>query len=408
MILLIVASCNQSAKKSLDYYLYSSPSFINRSSLNESMTTIEYQELLNSSWYKNILENDNRINDEILKTLFSKNCNINKSGSSAFILLEKFTSVILELNIKNKNYNLPKKFKQFLPFHEDSVKLTLKESKRSYDYILTNSPANFEQKKHFCSDFKLYKIKSSQFPNDFYFPIDLVSTRSLCYIEFNEWYKEQYELLYPEYVDSITYLVLDYPIEVSYFICSGKAEIYSNKSKRAYSKGDLHKSCISGYSLFKRTNLIFEPAFESYRDNTKYLWDLYLTKIRFDFVKDTIYNDGPLDLLNYGYLVDPVPLRFYKGDTSSNPELIHLKMKLNHAKKIWEYLKTDLGNNQEIYKSYFELVLWKMYECSAFTLNRDEPEKTSFTFTSNNPKYPGNFEVFFSIYEPNLFKVKKL
>jgi len=84
--------------------------------------------------------------------------------------------------------------------------------------------------------------------------------------------------------------------------------------------------------------------------------------------------------------------------------------KLN-KKFITEYkriLINDFDNNDsKMYKSYFELIFWQVYQPSNFNLKDNFGKYRSFFFTSNNPDYPGNYEVKFNIIEPYKFKVAK-
>lgn len=401
-------SCNGLLTKSTVSYPDGPPLIYDESYIINQPLSEEELASINFIQRRDIIYKDNTINDDIIMTLFSDKSKFNPNSKLGTVILEKLSGVELKFSNMLGDHRLPSNFKKYLPFDTSSISLLWKIDARSHDYIESYAQENFSEKwnlkNSFCTKFDKIKIKSDQFPNSFYFPIDLMSPQGLC--KSSKYDEHNYSLMYTEkyqlYNKTKYYLGFDLPPIVSFFYCEGSRKDFSKKDSLIAIRID--SNCQKKFTLLRPTNLIFEPAFTTFATNIKLLWDLYLINIRFNILKDTLFHFKSLDKEGVTIAHNPSKLNFCIYPNSfyinNSDEII--------AKKIGIYLKACLLNKQEIYKSYFELILWKMYECSEFTLKRDEPEKASFTFTSNNPKYPGNYEVFFSIYEPNLFKVKKL
>ena len=79
----------------------------------------------------------------------------------------------------------------------------------------------------------------------------------------------------------------------------------------------------------------------------------------------------------------------------------------NYYKNTYKFLKRNIKKKHSVYESYFQLALLQSYEPINLKLKDNSGKKRSFLFTSNNPDYPGNYEVKFNIYEPYRFKVFK-
>jgi len=354
---------------------------------------------------------DNNLNYEILRTIYSKESGINKESYLAMDLLGRLTKANLNLDIVKKDNQLPSNFLNFLPSPNDSFNLELIESSKSYDDIVRTLSYNsvkkkYRREKNYCRTQKVFTIKTSTFPNNFYFPKDYLSTQFFCGDYLGGQDSKFVDFTRNEFRERKYYLVLTLPDFVELPVLSNYYSLESLKTRNSGEAAEEQSNQIKEFldenynELYKYTyskkRLLLEPAFESFDRNVSFLWNLYLLKINYKILSDTLKVDEGVYGGGYYEFVIP-PLKFSKKDDLPRHE--------NQKTKIRNYLLEDFSNNQEIYKSYFELVLWKMYECSAFTLNRKNPEKASFTFTSNNPKYSGNFEVLFSIYEPNLFKV---
>lgn len=149
--------------------------------------------------------------------------------------------------------------------------------------------------------------------------------------------------------------------------------------------------------MLNESQLMFEPAFAKYDKSIMYLW--YLIKLKIQYydnyknlfaIPDTIFNYKQQinsDIINQGSFV-----------------VFTLS---NHDQKYSDYILKNYENDQKLHKSYFELIFWQLYKTSEFKVKDNNGEKRSFLFTSNNPQYPGNYEVKFNIYEPYHFKVIK-
>lgn len=375
---------------------------------------------------------EGNLNYKILTTILSDKSNLNIKSSIGQDLIGRLTKSFLILDttpnlkqqadyIKKKSMNkdadislnqlsLPKKFLSFIPSSNNPFKLEWIESSDSYNYVNATShyyhvKKKYLQKKHYCRTEKVFGVNSNNFPNKFYFPQDFLSSQTLCPVSID--YLNELDTITREkkfkekfYLTLMLPKVLELPILTNYKYLNliqkenfGKTEVDKAKSLKDFYDHNFDKYQF----VFSKTKLLLEPAFEAYKGNIKYIWDLFLLKVSYQNLSDTFKLSGSEIYSSLQFILPQIQLTDTLGGFYHNDQYFIIR----------NYLEQNFNHQQEIYKSYFELVLWKMYECSEFTLNRKEYEKASFTFTSNNPKYPGNYEVFFSIYEPNLFKVKK-
>lgn len=100
----------------------------------------------------------------------------------------------------------------------------------------------------------------------------------------------------------------------------------------------------------------------------------------------------------------------YVSTYNAKPEIYAKRtLKASKYKRMFERYIMDnyKQNNYAMHKSYFELILWQLYNPKSFKVKDNFGKYRSFLFTSNNPDYPGNYEIKFNIYQPYYFKVFK-
>lgn len=375
---------------------------------------------------------ESNLNYEILKSILSSESNLDVKSplsqdiigrlTKGYLYLDSIPKINRQTNyIKKKSKNeidviklnkltLPDKFSSFIPNSEEPFKLEWIEPSDSYNYVSKTLHHNkakkkYLVKKHYCRTEKVFSINSIIFPNRFYFPRDYLSSQIFCPISI-DYLNENDVITREKFLKQKFYLTLNLPdvLEIPILLNSRSLEIIykenygKSEEQKAESIKTFYDHNFNNYKIvLSKTKLLLEPSFESYIRNIKYVWDLYLFKLNYQVLNDTFkVSDGVIDAPGQSVLPQ-IQLKDTLEDQYNNSQYFNTR----------SYLEQDFKQKQEIYKSYFELVLWKMYECSDFTLNKKEPKKASFIFMSNNPKYPGNYEVFFSIYEPNVFKVKK-
>ena len=148
-----------------------------------------------------------------------------------------------------------------------------------------------------------------------------------------------------------------------------------------YFKDTISKLDTVSYITIRQGIFVFYPTTSYYKGFIIKFWD------------DYIY------WLNFHELKDDYPQRI----TSRR---LNRKSQDNFRLKVSNYLKNNI---KSFHKSYFEIILWQVYQPTDFKLsiNDSKGETASFIFTSNNPEYPGNYEVKFNIYQPYYFKVFK-
>lgn len=76
-------------------------------------------------------------------------------------------------------------------------------------------------------------------------------------------------------------------------------------------------------------------------------------------------------------------------------------------KRFKKFIRKKYRKGANYHRDYFKLLLWQLYQPSQFKVMDNHGKQRSFSFTSNNPDYLGNYEVKFNIYEPYNFKVFK-
>jgi hypothetical protein len=156
--------------------------------------------------------------------------------------------------------------------------------------------------------------------------------------------------------------------------------------------------------------LIFNPFLDIYESGAYDLWVVdYSYYIHCNFIP---INLDSLDLGNtskYYRFRDETQLTKKEANEYARVYVDNSKKIFQHRVTAFQnFLIDDFNNNQaEIHKSYFELILWQIYYPSNFGIGKLDEDLGTLFFTSNNPDYPGNYEVKFNIYKPYNFKVFK-
>ena len=130
---------------------------------------------------------------------------------------------------------------------------------------------------------------------------------------------------------------------------------------------------MSYMGSFSRVSIL-NPAFSSYDPSIFSIWGNYVSKF--------------FAIPNYNYIKEKRVFSYKKKYKKDVRRLFKRHHNLAH-------------------ESYFEFILWQVYKPSNLKLNDNVGKVRSFLFNSNNPNYPGNYEVKFNIYEPYRFKVFK-
>jgi hypothetical protein len=156
--------------------------------------------------------------------------------------------------------------------------------------------------------------------------------------------------------------------------------------------------------------LIFNPLIINYRSAINDLWNIdYTYYIHCNFISISLESLGLKNTSKYHRFRDETQLTKKEANE-------YARLFVNNKKKILHYRVTafknfiieDFNNNQaKLYVSYFELVLWQVYRPSNFEKGKLEEDVATLYFNSNNPDYPGNYEVKFNIYKPYNYKVFK-
>lgn len=222
-----------------------------------------------------------------------------------------------------------------------------------------------------------FKYKSKYFPNTFVYPKDLINH----YI-----YKFHGQDYGRSKASPVNYLILRLPKSLRLYFKLSPLGIYPKKYiNRRYGGDGYGWILIKPYT--KAKGIFLNPSFtETYDDNINRLWSLYLFNIKYDILKDTS--------ICYG-------LRNAAFHPNNGCPLNLL------SQNVKTYLEGTIEKDREMYKSYFELIFWQMYQPKNFKIKDNKGAKRSFTFTSTSERFPGNYKVKFNIYRPYEFKVKR-
>jgi len=292
---------------------------------------------------------------------------------------ENTSTVLVE---KDKPISVSDNFYKFLPRANESftpVWMTLDSLKSHIPFTLYNDKHR-NTANGFYTQFNFNNIK---FPHLFNYPEDVVD--------------------YDIYGDDLRYgtrkeyFLLQLP-EVFFINTKYSDETFLRQNTGLNTSRRIPVQDSMAYFLVIENDLLLNPAFkDAYERSIKAIWELYLIGLKFETLSDTLICDDrndPLTWFQYYVLFKrPHPIRGCPFNLDSQ--------------NVMTYLSEAYENEPLMYKSYFELILWQMYETGDFTERDAKGKKRSYLFTSKNPKYPGNYEVKFNIYEPYEFKVRK-
>jgi len=143
--------------------------------------------------------------------------------------------------------------------------------------------------------------------------------------------------------------------------------------------------------------LIFNPSSEFYIGSVFTLWNKdYRAYLNCKLMQCSDFEYTKIECNKEAYEENRNNFKFWK---LKNKEIEDAQRNL---------IKTDVEKySLEMHKSYFQLVLWYLYRPKDFDVPFNFGNCRSLRFTSNNPEYPGNYEVKFNIYQPYYFKVFK-
>lgn len=237
----------------------------------------------------------------------------------------------------------------------------------SYKNFIKYDPF-YQNKKHFSFDALTFNITTKYFPNKFIFPIDYYNYYFYTEIGKYKNVKTYYLFLHiPEYI-----------------------KIKVNWKNRINGPNGFHQEY-----LITETLLLLNSAFEEpYSRSIKYIWELYLFKVKYNDLHDTLQCNGKLPTYSIRKLRKNKP---YFYSYPCHPKL--------YSQNVQTYLEKAIDKGPEMYKSYFALIFWQMYQPKDFKVKDNNGEKRSFTFTSTSERFPGKYKVKFNIYRPYEFKV---
>jgi len=243
----------------------------------------------------------------------------------------------------------------------------------SYSVSMESPVSNLESK--MMNKIELVVLNYEILPHQFMkYMLDWQPEVSLKYLELSSSLSKEefieYKVLTPYFDDSIEavptkFLLLNITPYLSLSIISNSKNYKSIKAKKynyIWIGNDIYASLY--------------PTNYNFQSQIVYIWDNYI-----HWIKQEVKNDK-----NHTYH----PLKIW--------QTIPFKLKVSN------YLRR---NFYDIQSSYFELLLWQLYEPSVFKVGDKRGKYRSLTFTSNNPEYPGIYEVKFNIYQPYYFKVFK-
>lgn len=357
--------------------------------------------------YEEIKRKDKLMNDDLMKTIFSIRSDMKCNSTFIFYTVDKLTSFKLSLyKMSSDEFQLPSTFYNYMPSFSNNDSLKINWYTVYGGELLPDFYARYIKKKKITSDVifksdKEFKIYSTFFPQNFYFPKDFINSGFyLQYQTFADNHSNRLNRSYNEtlerFGDTKKYLIITLPKYVN----------FRQQPDEIYLKDSIYidnKKFEEAHGILNTSILMLHPGIESYLIDIFKLWELYLIKIKFQelgFKNKLVSIKLPRNLVN--------PLIVKNGFVSDTLSLNNRELyEYNTLKSIRSYLLNDFNNGGALYKSYFEVLLWYMYRVNEFNENKTEPKNASFTFTSRNPDYPGNYEVFFNIYAPYEFKVKK-
>lgn len=256
-----------------------------------------------------------------------------------------------------------------------------------------NFPFYLEKRRrsHSKGVFEFFEYKSSSFPETFRFPIDIVDYSIYGTYTGN----------YPKFGRK-DYLILELPSAIILHTTYTEDALRFRRNYSVLGVGtptNFHPVFDStGYYRLAEKQLLLNPAFtKAYSRSVKSIWELYLIKVKYEYLNDTVVCIDDCRSGNFLGYIFPHMRPYCRTGCPLNLTSQNVLNYLSQA-----YVTTPL-----MYKSYFELILWQMYETGDFTPHDFQGTKGSYLFTSNNPKYPGDYEVKFNIYKPYDFKVRK-
>lgn len=169
----------------------------------------------------------------------------------------------------------------------------------------------------------------------------------------------------------------------------------------------------STYIELNRDTLQLNPAFvSSYQESIEFLWQLYLFNINYNIIGgDTLYCDvarwiPPNSersefIRKVSFWLFPFNDWEYIGsEARCYPVLFSDETK--------DYLKEAFKKDPKLYTSYFELILWQIFQPTNFRVLDNKGKKSSLVFSSNDYRFTGDYKIKFDLVHPYHFKVSKL